>query len=187
MSRRVLRLLAILAVLAVGVTVDVTVAGAHDTHDEDIPTDTGRRYASRAAVSTPPRITFPVEGPVTYTDSFGACRGSGCSRSHEGNDLMGEKLQRLLAANDATVTWLRDTATPDGSKSNILILEDDAGWEYWYIHINNDWRDHFCFALTVEEVPSGVLQRWRSGRVPPGAATVPEVDLIAARRGLPLP
>lgn len=138
MSRRVLRLLAILAVLAVGVTVDVAVAGAHDTHDEDIPTDTGRRYASRAAVSTPPRITFPVEGPVTYTDSFGACRGSGCSRSHEGNDLMGEKLQRLLAANDATVTWLRDTATPDGSKSNILILEDDAGWEYWYIHINND-------------------------------------------------
>ena len=56
-----------------------------------------------------------------------------------------------------------------------------------YIHINNDWRDHFCFALTVEEVPTGVLQRWRAGRVPAGAATVPEADLIAARRGLPLP
>jgi ribosomal-protein-alanine N-acetyltransferase len=56
-----------------------------------------------------------------------------------------------------------------------------------YIHINNDWRDHFCFALTVEEVPQGVLQRWKSGRVPPDAATVPEVDLIAARRGISLP
>lgn len=56
-----------------------------------------------------------------------------------------------------------------------------------YIHINGDWRDHFCFALTVEEVPQGVLQRWKSGRVPPGAATVPEVDLIAARRGIPVP
>ena len=56
-----------------------------------------------------------------------------------------------------------------------------------YIHINNDWRDHFCFALTVEEVPTGVLQRWRAGRVPEGAATVPEADLDAARRGLPLP
>lgn len=56
-----------------------------------------------------------------------------------------------------------------------------------YIHINNDWRDHFCFALTVEEVPTGVLQRWRSGRVPGGVATVPEADRIAARRGLPLP
>jgi [ribosomal protein S5]-alanine N-acetyltransferase len=45
-----------------------------------------------------------------------------------------------------------------------------------YIHINNDWRDHFCFALTVEDVPSGVLQRWRSGTVPAGWGVVPETD-----------
>jgi [ribosomal protein S5]-alanine N-acetyltransferase len=56
-----------------------------------------------------------------------------------------------------------------------------------YIHINGDWRDHFCFALTAEEVPQGVLQRFRSGRVPPNAASIPEVDLIAARRGVALP
>ncbi len=56
-----------------------------------------------------------------------------------------------------------------------------------YIHINNDWRDHFCFALTVEEVPTGVLQRWHAGRVPEHIATVPEVDRVAAGRGLPLP
>jgi ribosomal-protein-alanine N-acetyltransferase len=56
-----------------------------------------------------------------------------------------------------------------------------------YIHINGDWRDHFCFALTVEEVPQGVLQRWKAGRVPPGAASIPELDVIAARRGISLP
>lgn len=56
-----------------------------------------------------------------------------------------------------------------------------------YIHINGDWRDHFCFALTVEEVPQGVLQRWRAGRAPATAARIPEVDLIAARRGIALP
>lgn len=56
-----------------------------------------------------------------------------------------------------------------------------------YIHINGDWRDHFCFALTVEEVPQGVLQRWKSGRVDARAAAIPELDLIAARRGIPLP
>ncbi|MFN3708636.1 GNAT family N-acetyltransferase [Microcella sp.] len=56
-----------------------------------------------------------------------------------------------------------------------------------YIHIDGDWRDHFCFALTVEEVPVGVLHRWRQGRVPEHAAHVPEVDRIAARRGLRLP
>ncbi len=56
-----------------------------------------------------------------------------------------------------------------------------------YIHINGDWRDHFCFGLTVEEVPQGVLQRWRSGRVDSTVAVVPEVDRIAARQSIPLP
>jgi [ribosomal protein S5]-alanine N-acetyltransferase len=56
-----------------------------------------------------------------------------------------------------------------------------------YIHIDGDWRDHFCFALTVEEVPVGVLHRWKQGRVPSHVAIVPEVDRIAARRGLRLP
>lgn len=36
-----------------------------------------------------------------------------------------------------------------------------------YLHINNDWRDHFVFALTHEEVPGGVLNRWVRGEVPP--------------------
>lgn len=45
-----------------------------------------------------------------------------------------------------------------------------------YIHINGDWRDHFCFALTVEDVPTGVLRRWRDGLVPQGAGSVPEQD-----------
>jgi len=50
-----------------------------------------------------------------------------------------------------------------------------------YIHINGDWRDHFCFALVVEELPTGVLRRWLDGRVPEGAGVVPEADRIAAQ------
>jgi ribosomal-protein-alanine N-acetyltransferase len=45
-----------------------------------------------------------------------------------------------------------------------------------FIHINGDWRDHFCFALTVEDVPTGVLRRWLDGRVPPGEGSVPAAD-----------
>ena len=45
-----------------------------------------------------------------------------------------------------------------------------------YIHINGDWRDHFCFALTVDDVPSGVLRRWQNGLVPVGEGVVPESD-----------
>ncbi len=135
MPFRALRLLVALSILALPV-VAPSAAHAQDGAGDDVPTDTGTTRVV-AASTTPPSITFPVEGSVTYSDTWGACR-SGCSRSHQGTDIMGKKLQRLLAANDATVTWLRDTATPDGSRSNILILEDAAGWEYWYVHINND-------------------------------------------------
>ena len=53
-----------------------------------------------------------------------------------------------------------------------------------YIHINGDWRDHFCFALVVEEIPQGVMRRWKSGDVPAEAATVPPADLEAAAHPL---
>ena len=49
-----------------------------------------------------------------------------------------------------------------------------------FIHIDGDWRDHFSFALVAEEVPEGVLRRWRDGRAPTDAATVPAADREAA-------
>jgi ribosomal-protein-alanine N-acetyltransferase len=35
-----------------------------------------------------------------------------------------------------------------------------------YIHINGDWRDHYIFALTFDEVQDGVLNRWLQKKVP---------------------
>jgi len=40
------------------------------------------------------------------------------------------------------------------------------GLKRGYIHIANAWRDHYVFALTKEEVPQGVLNRWSKGEVP---------------------
>ena len=54
-----------------------------------------------------------------------------------------------------------------------------------FIHINGDWRDHFCFALTVEELPQGVLQRWKAGKVP-AVGSVPSSDRAAAAHPLRL-
>jgi len=54
-----------------------------------------------------------------------------------------------------------------------------------FIHINGDWRDHFCFALTVEEVPTGVLRRWHDGHVPPANALIPIDDRVKAQRPIP--
>ena len=54
-----------------------------------------------------------------------------------------------------------------------------------YIHINGDWRDHFCFGLVSEELSQGVLRRWLDGNVPADAALVPAEDRAAA--AIPLP
>ena len=55
-----------------------------------------------------------------------------------------------------------------------------------FIHINGDWRDHFCFALTAEELPEGILRRWKDGRVPNRMGAVPESDRAIAANPLRL-
>jgi ribosomal-protein-alanine N-acetyltransferase len=38
----------------------------------------------------------------------------------------------------------------------------DEGVRVRQLHINGAWRDHLCYALTSEEVPHGLMPRWRS-------------------------
>jgi putative cell wall-binding protein len=78
-------------------------------------------------------ILFPVAGDVHYSDTFGAPRGSG--RSHEGQDLLGEKMQELVAADSGTITFL---TWPEASYGYYVRLTADDGWVYSYVHINND-------------------------------------------------
>ena len=81
-------------------------------------------------------ISFPVAGPITYYDDWGACRGgANCPRRHIGNDLIGRRLQPLLAATDGVVTHLvLDHPTAGWG----LVITDADGWDYRYYHINND-------------------------------------------------
>lgn len=53
-----------------------------------------------------------------------------------------------------------------------------------YIHIDGDWRDHFSFAVTLEEAPGGLLARLVRGTANESLADVPERDRIAARTPL---
>jgi ribosomal-protein-alanine N-acetyltransferase len=43
----------------------------------------------------------------------------------------------------------------------------DEGLRQRLIHINGEWCDHRSFALTAEEVPGGLLARWREVRDAP--------------------
>lgn len=38
----------------------------------------------------------------------------------------------------------------------------DEGLRRRYLHINGRWCDHLCYALTVEDVPGGLLPRWHT-------------------------
>lgn len=52
------------------------------------------------------------------------------------------------------------------------------GLKQRYIHINGAWRDHYVFALTHEEVETGVLNRWMRKEVP--RLTYPWMSTAAA-------
>lgn len=86
-----------------------------------------------AAGFDPWRMTFPVQGDYNHSDNFGDCR-AGCSRSHEGNDIMAEKGTPVVAAADGVVRWI------SGSQSDCCYLGIDHGdgWFTRYIHLNND-------------------------------------------------
>ncbi|WP_458111535.1 GNAT family N-acetyltransferase [Arthrobacter sp. R1-13] len=40
----------------------------------------------------------------------------------------------------------------------------DEGYRPRFLHINGEWADHRSFALTTEEVPEGILNRWLQNR-----------------------
>lgn len=48
--------------------------------------------------------------------------------------MLGPKLTPLLAVRDGYISWMR----VDSGSGNNLVITDDDGWEYHYIHINND-------------------------------------------------
>ena len=80
-------------------------------------------------------LTFPVGGTdIYFADDdllgFGACR-DGCTRRHEGVDILAPKMTPVYAAAAATVSWL-------GSNCCSVFLLHDDGWQTWYIHLNND-------------------------------------------------
>ncbi|MDP2211184.1 MAG: S-layer homology domain-containing protein [Candidatus Aquicultor sp.] len=96
-------------------------------------------FAAQAAAETVIPIVFPVEGSCSFTDTFGAPRGT--TRTHEGIDIMAAKMTPLVAAVDGVVSWLNNgeqTSTANGLPYYNLMLKGDDGNAYYYVHLNND-------------------------------------------------
>ncbi|MFA9431287.1 S-layer homology domain-containing protein [Egicoccus sp. AB-alg2] len=83
-------------------------------------------------------LTFPVDGPVTFTDDYHAPRGGG-TRVHKATDLGGAKAYGLPvhAAVGGTVTFLTglNGAAPHATAGYMITIAGDDGRRYNYIHL----------------------------------------------------
>ena len=117
----------------------IVLTGGHDHADEgfptgDIPAPLGSPIGSTllAEGDTYP-LVFPVVGENHYTDTWGAARSSG--RTHQGVDIIADKMVPVVAAASGTVGWIHDE---QGGNCCAMALNHDDGWASWYIHLNND-------------------------------------------------
>jgi hypothetical protein len=76
-----------------------------------------------------PKAVFPVLGPATYIDDFGAPRHQG---RHEGIDIMSVRRAPALAVEGGRVEF------DSGGWGCMLYLHGDSGTKYLYVHLNND-------------------------------------------------
>ncbi len=57
------------------------------------------------------------------------------------------------------------TIRPENAASRRVVEKlgfREEGLRRQCLHIDGAWHDHICYALTVEDVPGGLLPRWRS-------------------------
>ena len=91
----------------------------------------GYGRAPSAPKQPPAAIVFPVLGPVTYIDDFGAPRPGG---PHQGIDILAPKRALALAAEPGKIKFWTHSATA----GCMLYLYGASGTTYYYIHLNND-------------------------------------------------
>ncbi len=80
-------------------------------------------------------ITFPLdatEDEFVMQDTFGASRGT---RSHEGVDIMADQMVPVVAAASGEVTF---APMDEPSYGYMISIRGNDGYEYHYIHLNND-------------------------------------------------
>jgi peptidoglycan hydrolase-like protein with peptidoglycan-binding domain len=101
-----------------------------------IPTAAATTHAYGEMVEYP--LTFPVNGPASFTDSFYSARTTG---EHHAQDLMASKMVPVVAAAAGTVryvNWSHDPNDLNPERCCTLVIRHDDGWESWYLHLTND-------------------------------------------------
>ena len=129
---------------------------------------TGRTLPFAVDVPRPVRRAADRSAAITWGSLCAAHIGYWVDQAHAGRGIM------PTARRAGRRPLLRHRgAAPGRGQASGRRTATAAGW--WrssasarracarrYLHIDGAWRDHLCYALTAEEVPGGVLPRWRS-------------------------
>jgi murein DD-endopeptidase MepM/ murein hydrolase activator NlpD len=87
-------------------------------------------------------LVCPVDGAVSFTDTWGAPRSGG--RTHKGVDMIAARGTHLVAIESGTIKRLRN-----GGLGGITIwLTGSSGDEYYYAHLD-DWADGLAAGQSV--------------------------------------
>ncbi len=119
-------------------TLTDTTTTTPDVASGDAPRDRPRRDTSKPSASplklhpklTAGRYVFPVYGPASYIDTFGAGRAD--VSYHHGDDIFGQLGQPLVAVADGTVFSVGWNKVG----GNRLWLLDEQGNQFYYAHLS---------------------------------------------------
>lgn len=134
---------------------------------------TGLRAEARAGRVLPFVVTYQKKmvgqltvGGVTYGSLRGAHIGYWIDRAFAGRSIIPTS---VALATDHAFAVLRlhrieVTLRPENHASQRVV--EKLGFRFEgvrpaFLHIDGDWRDHRVYALHVDEVPEGMLTRWR--------------------------
>lgn len=149
------------------------------------------RREARHGIAMPWAVTWEgrfvgqvTVGAITWGSARSAQIGYWIDSAYAGRGVMPTAVALAVDHSFFTVGLHRVEASirPENHKSRRVVEKlgfREEGLRKRQLHIDGAWRDHLCYALTVEDVPGGLLARWRTVREQRGgdgrhARAVPE-------------
>lgn len=83
----------------------------------------------------PEGMVYPVIGDSNYSDTFLAYRAGQVDNKHHAIDIFAPKHSKIVSPVDGTILYV---GYPEDSWGWYIVIKDNDGYEYHFIHINND-------------------------------------------------